>query len=129
VKPRDRALSDPRSADSIQPASPEIVARSKEFDDHEDRGLLVPSKLGARVAADLHNSVTATNATSRNQTTASQRADEQRLASVERDVHVTIGRIEVRATSGEKTPVRNRHVSPVMGLDEYLRRQARGGGR
>lgn len=128
VLPRDLVLTASRSVDSVRPAPPEIVARSKESGRNEDRGLLVPSKLGARIAADLQSSVSATNAASRNRPADPRRAVENRDANAERDVHVTIGRIEVRATGGEKTPVRDRHVSPVMGLDEYLRRQARRGG-
>jgi len=44
-------------------------------------------------------------------------------------VHVTIGRIEVRAISEGRAPVRERSASPVMGLDQYLRSQAQRGTR
>ena len=113
------------TAFALEPA--EIAAPSKESARHEERGLLVPSKLGARIAADLHSSVSATNTVTRHRTTAPRRGDEHHHASAERDVHVTIGRIEVRATDGGKAPVRDRAASPVMGLDDYLRRQARRG--
>jgi len=39
-------------------------------------------------------------------------------------VLVTIGRIEVRATQENARPSRSASVSPVMGLDEYLRKRA-----
>ena len=42
-------------------------------------------------------------------------------------IHVTIGRIEVRATPPAATQPKPRSVSPVMNLDEYLRQ--RGGGK
>lgn len=44
-------------------------------------------------------------------------------------IHVTIGRVEVRAEVGSQTPSRGeRKPSPVMSLDEYLRRRVRRGG-
>jgi hypothetical protein len=51
-----------------------------------------------------------------------------RLVPVEPTVHVTIGRIEVRATRSEDTKRPEHGGSPVMSLDEYLRkRQKRAG--
>jgi hypothetical protein len=45
-------------------------------------------------------------------------------------IHVSIGRIEVRAIASEAPLKRTeRTVSPVMGLDQYLRQQAKRGGR
>jgi len=45
-------------------------------------------------------------------------------------IHVTIGRIEIRATSPAASPVRRQHREPsVMSLDEYLKQRARGGPR
>jgi len=42
-------------------------------------------------------------------------------------IHVTIGRIEVRATPASKPRVRERPAtSPAVDLDEYLRQRARG---
>lgn len=44
-------------------------------------------------------------------------------------IQVTIGRVEVRAEVGSQTPSRGeRTPSPVMSLDEYLRRRGRRGG-
>ena len=45
-------------------------------------------------------------------------------------IHVTIGRIEVRATPAPKFPVRDRKVArPAVDLEEYLRQRAKGEGR
>ena len=45
-------------------------------------------------------------------------------------IHVTIGRIEIRATSPAAAPVRRQHRQPsVMSLDEYLKQCAGGGPR
>jgi len=41
-------------------------------------------------------------------------------------IHITIGRVEVRATIAEKTKRSAKPESAVMGLDEYLRKQRRG---
>lgn len=128
VLPRDHAPTAGRSAASVRPDPPEVAARSKESGHAGDRGLLVPSQLGARIAADLQSSVSAANVRPRDRGPGPQRAAEGHHASDERNVQVTIGRIEVRATGGEKTPARERPASSVMGLDEYLRRQARRGG-
>lgn len=96
--------------------------------EHAERGLLVPSRRGVEIAADLQNAVSAWSAKPRERGDGPQRATMEEAAQAERHVHVTIGRIEVRAASGEKAPARERPVSPVMGLDEYLRRQVRRGG-
>jgi hypothetical protein len=46
--------------------------------------------------------------------------------SPEHVIHVTIGRIEVRATP-ETPPARKAPAAPVTGLDEYLRSRAKRG--
>jgi hypothetical protein len=129
VVPRHHATTAARSADNVSPPElPEIAARAEESGRSEDRGLLVPSRLGARIAADLQSSVAAANVRSRGRGLDPQRAAEGPHTSAERNVQVTIGRIEVRATGADRTAVRERSASPVMGLDEYLKRQARRGG-
>jgi hypothetical protein len=128
VPPGDRVPATSPSADRAMQAPPEITTRTEDSGRDQKGGLLVPSKVGARIAADLHSVVSATNAASRNRTTAAGRASETHRPGGEGDVHVTIGRIEVRAAESGKAPVRDRHASPVMGLDEYLRRQSRRGG-
>jgi hypothetical protein len=42
-------------------------------------------------------------------------------------VHVTIGRIEVRAVQSSQSPARPRAATTVMNLDDYLRRRSQGG--
>jgi hypothetical protein len=50
--------------------------------------------------------------------------------SPEPTVHVTIGRIEVRAVqSSQPSPAKPRATPPVMNLDDYLRRRSNGGAR
>jgi hypothetical protein len=44
-------------------------------------------------------------------------------------VHVTIGRVEVRASVFERPRRKGRETSPVMSLQDYLNRQANGAGR
>jgi len=128
VAPARAVTSAARSSDRVRPEPAETVAIRKESTPSEERGLLVPPKTGARIAGALQSTVSASQITSRDRDTGPQRAAVSRHASQERNVHVTIGRIEVRATAAEKTPVRERSASPVMGLDEYLRRQSRRGG-
>jgi hypothetical protein len=60
----------------------------------------------------------------RNSTFASKHSQEEREPVIE----VTIGRIEIRAeTSGASNRKTERPASPVMGLDEYLRRKSNRG--
>ncbi|HEV2844921.1 MAG TPA: hypothetical protein VG477_08755, partial [Thermoanaerobaculia bacterium] len=45
-------------------------------------------------------------------------------------IHVTIGRIEVRATPAPKAPARERQAArPPVDLEEYLRQRSKGEGR
>jgi len=125
--PRQDAATAIRSARSIRPESADVAVLRKTSRRDEERGLLVPSKVGARIAGDLQSSVSAASVTPQTRRVALRGAESDH-SHAERNVHVTIGRIEVRATSGEKAAVQERPTSPVMGLDEYLRRQARRGG-
>jgi hypothetical protein len=125
VVPRGHAAMARLSADSVRHEPVDIDARPGESGRDGERGLLVPSGLGARIAADLQSSVSAANVRLGDRGAGPQRAAEGHLASAERNVQVTIGRIEVRATGSDKPAVRERGISPVMGLDEYLRRRAR----
>jgi len=53
---------------------------------------------------------------------------ESEAAAPEPSINITIGRVEVRAAPATNTkPTRTRQESPVMPLDEYLRKQRRGG--
>jgi hypothetical protein len=42
-------------------------------------------------------------------------------------IHVTIGRIEVRAVQSTPSPAKARAATPVMNLDDYLKRRSQGG--
>ena len=44
-------------------------------------------------------------------------------------IHVTIGRVEVRATLPATSPRKQSPTAPLMGLDEYLRKRTKGDGR
>jgi hypothetical protein len=44
-------------------------------------------------------------------------------------IHVTIGRIEVRAVQTSQSPARSRAATPAMNLDDYLMRRGQGGAR
>jgi len=44
-------------------------------------------------------------------------------------IQVTIGRIEVRAVQSSQSPARSRAATPVMNLDDYLKRRGQGGAR
>ncbi len=98
-------------------------------DEIGNRGLLIPSRLDVEIAADLQNSMAAWSPKPRERAGYQQPASPDKTVEPERNVHVTIGRIEVRATSAAKAPAREQPRSPVMGLDEYLRRQVQRGGR
>ena len=47
-------------------------------------------------------------------------------APIQQTIHVTIGRIEVRATPPPSAPARKQNAAPVMSLDEYLKTRSGG---
>lgn len=130
---RPTAPAVPVSKDAIPGV--EISAESVAFvatprvDEIGSRGLLIPSRLDIEIAADLQSSAAAWNPKPRERAGHSQAATVGKTVEPERNVHVTIGRIEVRATNVEKAGAREPSASPVMSLDEYLRRQMQRGGR
>ena len=117
-----------RVAASAPDASP---IRNESFKSKSDaRGLVLPSQDVTNLATQMKNAASAMNAGSsrptREKTGIALFAP---AADTEPSVHVTIGRIEVRATSESKSVARPRAASPVMSLEEYLHRRARGGDR
>jgi len=94
---------------------------------NDERGLVVPSPAAARVAADLQQTAAALHGTARRRSDDAHAIATPIHAPSERDVHVTIGRIEVRAVTSGKAPTREHSASPVMSLDAYLQRQSRRG--
>jgi hypothetical protein len=53
---------------------------------------------------------------------------QERAALSEPDIHVTIGRVEIRATSPGPQPIARRTAPQHMTLEEYQRRRNAGGG-
>ncbi len=97
--------------------------------ENNERGLLVATKVSAEMAAEMRNYVSAMGAQpGKRLTDQLESSTADLLAHSEPTIQVTIGRIEVRATSEGTTPGRLRPASPVMNLDEYLRHRARRGG-
>lgn len=88
--------------------------------DDEYRGRLVPPD--ARPETQLEQ--LALSVRLDNRMRAQQIASPATVSQPEPDIHVTIGRIEVRATKETSRPARNSQVSPVTSLDEYLRTHA-----
>ena len=119
----------PESAPKREDTSLPAAARTgDEFSAQEHRGLVLPPKAATDLTAQMKSAASAMNAglnvAARNKTL----TDSLGLAP-ESSVHVTIGRIEVRATSETKQLSRPRSASPVMSLEEYLHRRTQRGGR
>ncbi|MFY9553201.1 MAG: hypothetical protein WAV47_00630 [Blastocatellia bacterium] len=55
--------------------------------------------------------------------------EERQAPPAEPVVHVTIGRIEIRAVQSQQSSAKRRATTPVMNLDDYLRRRSEGSGR
>jgi hypothetical protein len=109
--------------------APDISAIRNEIDDKGHRGLLLPPKASTALMAEMKATASALNGG-----LGAPKREKAGIASPARDaepepiVHVTIGRIEVRAASESKPVGRPRAASPVMSLEEYLhRRDPRGG--
>lgn len=93
------------------------------------RGLLVPTKIATALTTQMKNAALAMNvglSASKRERAGS--AWPALAAEPEPSVHVTIGRIEVRATSESKPVGRSQPTSPVMSLEEYLHRRTQRGG-
>jgi hypothetical protein len=119
----------PRS--ELQPIRRELVVPSPGREDSLEpahHALLVPPRMTGTLAADLRRSLPP----GRTRPQKSSRAAAEQAppaSSAEPDIHVTIGRIEVRATV-ENTPARpSRPTSSAMSLEEYLRRRNQRGAR
>jgi hypothetical protein len=118
----------PENAPKRAVTSLPVAARTHdELSVQEHRGLVLPPKAATDLTAQMKSAASAMNAglnvAPRNKTI----TDSMALAP-EPSVHVTIGRIEVRATSETKQLSRSRSASPVMSLEEYLHRRTQRGG-
>ncbi|MFI5101918.1 MAG: hypothetical protein ACHP9V_00965 [Terriglobales bacterium] len=145
VRPRKAPLSQD-NADESEPAPPESEAfapkhvpartpaastnRNESFE-KSHRGLLLPPNVSLALTAQMKNAALAMNGgLSAPKREKAGIASPALAAEPEPSVHVTIGRIEVRASSErESKPVgRPRPASPVMSLEEYLHRRTQRGG-
>jgi hypothetical protein len=107
------------------PATARVVSPTgSESADSSDHGLVLSPKGVGELTAQMKNAASAIHGLG---VRTRRRADiPSPAAEPEPSVHVTIGRIEVRATSESKHVERPRSASPVMSLEEYLHRRQRG---
>jgi len=100
-----------------------------EVDEKDHRGLVLTPTVATELTAQLKTAALAMNAGLNAPARESARMALPALAAEpEPSIHVTIGRIEVRATSEVKQTGRPRPTSPVMSLEEYLDRCTKRGG-
>jgi hypothetical protein len=104
-------------------------ALRNESDEKGYRGILLPPQAATALTARMENAASAMNVGQSSPKRGNAGVASPAMAG-EADpvVHVTIGRIEVRATSEGKPSERPRAASPVMSLQEYLHRRAQRGG-
>lgn len=102
------------------------VRRSSE----EERGLLVAPDVSAQIASELQRALSGRDSKRNHRPDERARSVEPNAeVRAEQQINVTIGRVEVRATTETRPPNRVKAPSPVMSLDDYLTRGARGAGR
>jgi hypothetical protein len=95
----------------------------------ENRGVVLPPKAITELTAQMKNAALAMNVRPGAPARDKAGSASQALATEpEPSVHVTIGRIEVRATSESKHAGQPRPASRVMSLEEYLHRRTQRGG-
>jgi hypothetical protein len=107
-----------------------VSSSRNELFDSDNRGLVLPPRAALDLTTQMKNAASALGAGSR--TPSLQKAasvSPAPAAESESSVYVTIGRIEVRATSESKNTGRARAASPVMSLEEYLHRRTPRGDR
>ncbi len=126
-------LSEPEDVGTknLQARTPAPSPISHESLEKDHRGLLLPPKVATALTAEMKNAALAMNAGLSAPKREKARIPSPTLATEpEPSVHVTIGRIEVRASSErESKPAgRPRPPSPVMSLEEYLHRRTQRGG-
>lgn len=145
VRPRRAPVSQAENANESEPAlrshseddTPKRVstraaaasAIRDESSENDHRGLVLPPKVFPELTAEMKNAALAMKVgpgTPKREKAGS--AWPALAAEPEPSVHVTIGRIEVRATSESKQAGRPRTASPVMSLEEYLHRRTQRGG-
>lgn len=117
-----------REPNRVPPAAPTTQPFHNRSFESGDRGLVLSPRIIRELTSQMQRAASAMNAgsgtpTIRRAGTASPAPDR------ESSVQVTIGRIEVRATSESKPVGRTRAASPVMSLEEYLHRRTQRGDR
>src|SRR5260370_1156715 len=122
IRPRGASMCEPgRNEDGRFRATLAPISHESLEKDH--RGLLLPPKVATALTAEMKNAALAMNAGLSAPKREKARIPSPTLATEpEPSVHVTIGRIEVRASSErESKPAgRPRPPSPVMRLEQYL---------
>jgi len=121
-----------RSVGVVRMAAPTraaAIAPDKEESFERDRRLALPPKVAAELASSIKNEGLGNAPPSSARRERTGIASPAAVAASEPSVHVTIGRIEVRATAEGKPVSQRRAESAVMSLDEYLRRRKQGGER
>lgn len=130
-EPALRSDSEDGAPKRVSARAPAVSPAPNESFENDHRGLVLPPKIANELTAQMRNAALAMNAGlgARDREKAGS-ALPLPAAESEPSVHVTIGRIEVRASSErESKPVgRPRAASPVMSLEEYLHRRAQRGG-
>ena len=125
---RLRSRSEAAAPKRVPERAPILAPTRDESPDKDHRGLVLPPKVAADLAAHMKNAALAMSVTPA-------APEKERTVSIwptlatdpEPSVHVTIGRIEVRASSESKPVGRAQPASPVMSLEEYLHRRAQRG--
>jgi hypothetical protein len=113
----------------VQARVPVASSARDEFVEKDHRGLVLPPIIATELTAQMKNAALAMNSGLSMPARDKARIDLPALAAEpEPSVHVTIGRIEVRATSETKQASRPRAASAVMSLEEYLHRRTQRGG-
>jgi hypothetical protein len=125
VRPAQRNGVPDRANANAQPA-----ASNSNFETSESHSLVTPASTFAGLLEQMRNAASAMNAAAaapaKGRATGSAAATD---SAPESSVHVTIGRIEVRAVAENKGVSPARSASPVMGLEEYLHLRAQRGGK
>jgi hypothetical protein len=125
---RLRSHSEAAAPKAVPARAPTFAPTRNESLDKDHRGLVLPPKVAADLTAHMKNAALA-------MTVRPAAPEKERTESIwptlatqhESSVHVTIGRIEVRASSESKPVGRAQPASPVMSLEEYLHRRAQRG--
>ncbi len=129
-EPAPRSEPEDVTTKNVQARTPTASPIRDESFEKDLRGLLLPPKVATALTVEMKNAALAMNAGLSAPKRERARIPPALAAELEPSVHVTIGRIELRASSErESKPAgRPRPASPVMSLEEYLHRHTQRGG-